>query len=115
MTQTIDPAKLKAAAEHLEWVLMQYPDSQEVGGLRDALKPLIEKAKAQLIEKPVSRKEIPCSYNFADGLYVPYQNPSVGGAYAKFVTEMEGGLTDAEKQLHADIEAYKMAMKESQP
>ena len=30
MTQTIDPIKLKAAAEHLEWVLKQYPYSGDV-------------------------------------------------------------------------------------
>ena len=33
MTKTIDPAKLKAAAEHLERVLERYPDSTEVRGL----------------------------------------------------------------------------------
>ena len=30
MTQTIEPVKLKVAAEHLEWVLKQYPDSEDV-------------------------------------------------------------------------------------
>jgi hypothetical protein len=30
MTQAIDPVKLKAAAEHLEWVLRQYPNKPAV-------------------------------------------------------------------------------------
>jgi hypothetical protein len=32
MTQQIDPVKLKAAAEHLEWVCQQYPDNDDVQG-----------------------------------------------------------------------------------
>jgi hypothetical protein len=30
MTQAIDPIKVKAAAEHLEWILNQYPDEPVV-------------------------------------------------------------------------------------
>ena len=41
MTQIIDPIKLKAAAEHLEWVLQQYPDSEDVQSLLQALQPLM--------------------------------------------------------------------------
>jgi hypothetical protein len=38
MTQAIDPIKVKAAAEHLEWILNQYPNEPAVQGmLRDLL------------------------------------------------------------------------------
>ena len=106
--QKIDPQKLKAAAEHLEWVLMQYPDSEDVQAMLRGLLPLIEDAKAGRIKVPIER--IPFAYNFADGLYVPYKNPSVGGAYADFATEMEGGLSAEEEMLRADTEAILRSM-----
>jgi hypothetical protein len=38
MTQSIDPIKVKAATEYLEWVLNQCPDEPAVQGmLRDLL------------------------------------------------------------------------------
>ena len=43
MAQTINPVKLKAAAEHLEWVLQQYPESEEVQSLLRSLAPLMER------------------------------------------------------------------------
>lgn len=49
MIQTIDPIKLKAAAEHLEWVLQQYPDSDEVQGVLHALQPLIQAAMTESV------------------------------------------------------------------
>lgn len=91
MRQNIDPIKLKASAEHLEWVLGQYPNEDEVVALHQALRPLIEAAKAQEILEPV--EHIPGSYNFGDGRYIPYKSPDVGGAYAQFSIELEGGLT----------------------
>lgn len=30
MAQAIDPIRLKSAAEHLEWVLKQHPDAENV-------------------------------------------------------------------------------------
>jgi hypothetical protein len=102
MTQTIDPIKLKAAAEHLEWVLKQYPDNDDVRGLYDALSPLTEDAKAGNVLEPFER--IPCEYNFADGVYEAYTNPDVGEAYAIFSTEMEGGLSEQGQELRARIE-----------
>ena len=92
MNQAIDPIKLKAAAEHLEWVLQQYPESKDVKDLLSALAPLIEDAKTGRLTQPVeSMMKVPGAYNFSDGLYVPFRSPDVGEAYARFVTEMEGG------------------------
>lgn len=112
MTQTINPIKLKAAAEHLEWVLRQYPDNDDVQDLLEGLLPLIEDAKAGRVLEPVDGMGIPGAYNFGDGLYVPYKNPNVGGAYADFVTEMEGGLTEQDKRRRAEMEAYRAALSE---
>lgn len=109
MTQAIDQAKLKAAAEHLEWVLKHYPESEDVQALLSSLMPLIEDAKAGRVLAPV--EDIPGAYNFADGLYVPYKNPSVGDAYARFATEMQGGLTEEDKEQIARLEAMLKARK----
>jgi hypothetical protein len=108
MTQTIDPIKLKAAAEHLEWVLQQYPDSEDVQGLLEGLLPLIREAKAGRIH--AAADQIPFAYRFADGAYVPYRNPNVGGAYADFATQMAGGVSDAGLEIEAYIKAKKAAM-----
>lgn len=113
MTQTIDPVKLKAAAEHLEWVLRQYPDSDDVQGLLQSLAPLIEDAKAGTVVAPVDGMTIPGAWNFGDGRYVPYKAPSVGEAYAQFVTEMEGGLTDQDRRQLAEMEAYRKKVLEA--
>src|SRR3546814_3929079 len=91
MTQAIDPIKLKAAAEHLEWVLKQYPDSEDVQGLLHALLPMLEEAKAMMVKEPVERRSIPGGYNFGEGLYAPYGDPNVEEAYVGFSTEMRGG------------------------
>lgn len=107
MTQAIDPIKLKAAAEHLEWVLHQYPDSEDVQVLLRALAPTIESAKAGLVGAPIDRIEIPCAHNYADGRYVPYKHPNVGDAYAKFVTEIEGGESEVDDEILAYIKAKK--------
>ena len=105
MTQTINPDKLKAAAEHLEWVLNQYPNETVVQGLHRALLPQIEDAKAERVLEPVSRKDIPGRYNFGDGIYRLYENPNVENAYVDFVREMRGGLTEQEKSLISDTQA----------
>ncbi len=65
--------------------------------------PLLEDAKAGRITEPMDR--IPCAYNFADGMYVPYRTPDVGDAYARFSVEMEGGLTERDKQRQARMQA----------
>ena len=109
MTQTIDPIKLKAAAEHLEWVLRQYPDSEDVQSLLRSLTPMIEDAKAGRVLEPVGRKHIPGAYNFGDGVYIPYKDPSVGEAYAAFIIDMEGGLTEQDRQRIARMEALREA------
>lgn len=110
MTQAIDAANLKAAAEYLEWVLLHYPDSDDVQGLRRALAPLIEDAKAGRIEEPMDSGEVPGTYNNADGVYIQYRNPSVGDAYAKFKVELAGGLADQDKKRHAEMEAFKRSL-----
>ncbi|SOD55335.1 hypothetical protein [Pseudoxanthomonas wuyuanensis] len=112
MNQVIDPIKLKAAAEHLECVLRQYPDSEDIQGLLNSLLPLIEDAKANRILEPIGRTEIPGTYNFSDGLYAAYKNPDVGDAYASFGIEMGGGLTEQDKQRHARMEAMRKAIAE---
>lgn len=110
MTQKIDPIKLKAAAEHLEWVLTQYPDSDDVQGLLQSLRPLIDDAKAGNVLAPMDGMKIPGAYNFADGRYVPYTSPRVGSAYTDFVNEMEGGLTEQDKQRIARMDAMRRAL-----
>jgi hypothetical protein len=111
MAQKIDPIKLKASAEHLEWVLKQYPDSDDVKNLLSALLPLLEDAKAGRIREPVDSKNIPGSYNFADGAYESYSNPDIGDAYSAFRVEMRGGLTEQDKKALARMQAIRDGVK----
>jgi hypothetical protein len=92
VTQTINPEKLKAAAEHLEWVLSQYPDEPVVQELAAALAPLIESAKAFGILSPIER--IAGGHAFGDGQYRPFAAPNIDNAYATFAIEISGGLSD---------------------
>lgn len=110
MTQAIDPIKLKAAADHLEWVLQQYPHSDDVQGLLRSLTPLIEDAKSGLIKTPIDSGKVPGTYNNADGVYIPYNDPSVGNAYAKFKVELRGGLTEQDEKRHAKMEAFRQSL-----
>lgn len=105
MTQAIDPIRLKAAAEHLEWVLRQYPESEDVQNLLHALLPMIDEAKAMRVREPVERRSIPGGYNFGKGAFTPYSNPSVEEAYVAFSTEMRGGLTEQERRIVSSIGA----------
>jgi hypothetical protein len=105
MTQSIDPVKLKAATEHLEWVLKQYPDSEDVQSLLQSLAPMIEGAKAKLVLEPLEGRDIPGAWNFGDGRYMPFANPSVDEAYVAFAIAMRGGLTKQEIQLNARMDA----------
>jgi hypothetical protein len=115
MTKAIDPAKLKAAAEHLEWVLSRYPDSDDVQGLYHALLPLIEQARAGQVHGPLERQDVPCGYNFADGVYRPYTDPNVDEAYVRFSIEMRGGLTEQDKKRLARMDAMRNSKNKSQP
>ncbi|MCP1376346.1 hypothetical protein [Dyella lutea] len=99
MTQAIDPAKLKEAAEHLDWVLRQYPDNDDVQALLQALSPLIEDALQGRVLAPVIRTDIPGTWNFGDGRYMAYRRPSVNGAYSRFITEMGGGFSEDMKDI----------------
>ncbi|MDO5611035.1 MAG: hypothetical protein Q4G62_09760 [Pseudomonadota bacterium] len=111
MTQTIDPIKLKAAAEYLEWVLEQYPESEDVQALLHGLLPLIEDAKAGRIMSPIRRLDIPGAYNFGNGIYTNYKNPNVEDAYVAFSREARGGLSDQEKLLLSEMQESREAMR----
>lgn len=110
MTQTIDPIKLKASAERLEWILKQYPDSEDVQGLLQSLMRLLEDAKNGKVLAPMDRREIPGAWNFSDGRYIPYCDPNVDEAYSDFITEIEGGLTEEDRQRIARLDAMRNAM-----
>lgn len=111
MTQAIDPVKLKAAAEHLEWVLQQYPENEDVQGLLHTLQPLIEDAKAGHIKVPVDSGEVPGAYNFSDGIYIPFKQPSVEEAYTDFRRELKGGLTEQDRRIIARIVAIQESIR----
>ncbi|GAA6142319.1 hypothetical protein [Hydrogenophaga sp. 5NK40-0174] len=101
MTQKIDPVKLKAAAEHLEWVCQQYPDVDKVQGLYKALLPMIEDAKAGRVTRPLpDRQSMPGRWAVsAEGEYREFRDPNVEGAYVDFGIEMCGGLNEEEQQI----------------
>ena len=106
--QVINPARLKAAAEHLEWVLQQYPNEAVVQELYQSLLSMIEAAKAKKVFEPVDRRDIPGGYFFGDGVYRPFENPNVEDAYIDFKTEMRGGYTEQEKHQLARMEARRL-------
>lgn len=104
MTQAIDPIKLKAAAEHLEWVLRQYPNSEHVQRLRNELHALIQGAKGRGIGQPVDMDDVPGSRDFIEGLFIPYVDPNVDDAYNRFRTELSGGLSERDQEQIARFE-----------
>lgn len=111
MTQVIDPVKLKAAAEHLEWALRQYPDSEEVQALLSGLMPFIEDAKEGRVSEPME-KFVPSSWAIsAEGMFRSYRNPNIEDAYVHFATEMEGGFTKQDRERLARLEAIWCSMK----
>ncbi len=112
MTQKIDPVKLKAAAEHLEWVCQQYPNEESVQALYEGLRPLIESAKAGQISEPIEdRFKLPFRWAVSsEGLYRHYSDPSVESAYVRFGVELEGGLTEQEKKSLEKMEAYRATL-----
>ena len=115
MTQAIDSIKLKVAAEHLEWVLRQYPDNEDVQNLLHSLTSLIEDAKAGRVVVPIDRRDVPSAWSVSDGRYIPYNNPSVDGAYYDFAAELRGGRTEEERQLTIRLEAMRKKFEASQP
>lgn len=108
-TKLIDAKKLKAAAEHLEWTLNQYPENIDVQGLLHALLPLIKSSVSGEISEPIDMSDIPCAYYFADGVYIPYKSPSVGEAYNQFATQISGGLSEQDQQQIARLDALRSA------
>lgn len=107
MARTIDSQKLKDAAEHLEWVLHQYPGSDEVTGLLASLSSLIEDAKAGRVLVPMDGRDVPGAYDFTDGRFIPYRDPNVDNAYSDFVDEIEGGLSEEDKERIARMDAMR--------
>lgn len=99
MTQSIDQARLRAAAEYLERVLGHYADHAQAQGLRDALAPLIADAKAGRIHRPLGLRDIPGGWHLAEGTFRDLRNPSVEQAYGALSTELQGGWSDREKRL----------------
>lgn len=112
MTQKIDPAKLKAAAERLEWVCQQYPNEERVQGLLESMRSLIDDAMTGKITEPFDDEHrFPAQWAvFAEGLYRDYRDPNVEGAYGEFTDELRGGLTDQDLRILADMEAQRAAI-----
>lgn len=112
MTQKIDPAKLKAAAERLEWVCQQYPNEESVQHVLKVMQPMIDDAKAGRILEPIpDRFELPFRWAMsAEGLFCDFADPDLEGAYVDFGVELEGGLTEQEKRILADMEAQREAI-----
>ena len=106
MTQKIKRAKLKAAAERLEWVCQQYPNEDRVQGLLESMRTLIEDAKAGKVSEPFDDEHrFPGQWAvFAEGLYRDYLDPNVESAYGDFTEELRGGLTEDDKEIEAIIE-----------
>lgn len=97
MSRTIDPIKLKAAAEHLEWVIKQHSGTEETKDLMIGLVPLIEAAKAGEVREPTNW--IPYAYSHCNGDFIDFKGPNLGNAYSRFVTEMRGGHTEQERRI----------------
>lgn len=109
MTQTIDPFKLKAAAEHLEWACQQYPDVEGVQALLHDLMPMIEDAKAGKVLEPIT-DWYGMPYRWAmsgERLFDAYKEPNIETAYGSFADEMAGGLTEDDKEIDAIIESIR--------
>ena len=91
MSRAIDQMKLKAAAEHLEWVLAQYPDSDAIRSLSDMLGPMIDDARSGRVREPIAWRTLPGRRAFAEGVYRAFADPDVEAACARFSIEMTGG------------------------
>lgn len=112
MTNKIDPIKLKAAAEHLEWVCQQYPNEEKVRHLFEALQVTIRRAKSGEIQEPIAdRADMPYRWAMTvEGLFRDYTDPDIEGAYLNFGIELSGGLSDQEKRLLEEMEAQRAAI-----
>lgn len=91
MSRAIDQVKLKAAAEHLEWVLAYYPSSEVVQSLSETLRPMIDAAKAGRVLEPIEWRDLPGRRAFVEGVYRRYADPDVETACSRFCIEMTGG------------------------
>lgn len=110
MTKSIDAERLKESAEQLEQVLRQYPESEDIMALLEALRPMIEGAKTRTFGQPIDSTHIPGAYNFSDGMYSMYRNPDVGGAYADFIRQASGGLDDIGREITEYIDLFKASL-----
>lgn len=117
MTQKIDPAKLRSAAERLEWVCQQYPNEERVQGLLESMRALIDDAKAGNVTEPFDDEHrFPAQWAvFAEGLYRDFRHPNVEGAYGDFTDELRGGLTEQDLRIQADMEAQRTAILKGTP
>ena len=68
---------------------------------------MIEDAKAGRVLEPIpDRNDIPYRWAVSgEELYRVYVDPDIEGAYVAFAIEMEGGLTEQDKRIHARIKA----------
>lgn len=105
MAQAIDQARLRAAAEHLDWVLSCYPEHERANNLRARFAPLIEQAKAGLIAELQDPDDFPAGRALAEGFYADLKDPNVEDALVAFSIELRGGLSDREKRLVGELEA----------
>ena len=110
MTQAIDPVKLRLAAVRLRWVLLQYPESDDVRNLVATLTPLLVDAEAGRIRDVMDSNDVPGAYSFADGTYIPYEDPSVDEAYTNFRNELRGGLTEQDRRIIDRIAAIQASI-----
>jgi len=105
----INPVKLKAAAEHLEWVLGQYPNEPAAQELYQSLQPLIGNAKAGEISQPIGK--IPGSYFFSAGMCDSLTDPDLEQAYILFVKEARGEITERNDRRSIGIAALQGTIK----
>jgi hypothetical protein len=76
---------------------------------------MIEDAKAGKFLQPVNdRQDTPFRWAVStQGLYRDYREPNIEGAYVDFATEMEGGLSEDDIQMLADMEIHRQAILEA--
>lgn len=111
MSHAVDSDRLKAAADHLEWVLLQYPHNELLQNMLHGLERLIRNASAGAIRDAVDMQDVP--FNWAvnsEGLYDAFDNPSVRNAFVAFQIELEGGLNEQDKEINARIVALRASL-----
>lgn len=87
----------------------QYPGVERVQALLKGLRPLIDDAKAGKVLVPIpDRFNLPFRWAVSsEGLYRDFVDPDVEGAYVDFGVELEGGLSEQEKRILADMQVQR--------